>query len=256
MFFILSKTLMYLLLPVVWVLGILIWAALTKKATRRKKLTWTAIGLFILFSNEWAVTQVFRWWEYPVKPISSYKGTYDVAVVLGGFTDLAKQPRDRVYLSQGADRLMHAVYLYRLGMVKNILATGGSGILNFQGIASEAERIHQVMLTCQVDSHHIFLEAKSKNTYENALFSAPILRKHFPGGRILVFTSAFHCRRAKACFEKQGFDVEMFPVDFRYYDNYFNAEKTFIPNDGAWAKWSLIIHELAGYIMYKIQGYA
>lgn len=247
---------MHLLLPVIWVLGILFWAALTKKAARRRRLTWIGISLFVLFSNEWAVTQVFRWWEYPVKPISSYQGPYDVAVVLGGFTDLAKQPRDRVYLSQGADRLMHAVYLYRMGKVKHILATGGSGILNFQGIASEAERIHQVMLTCQVDSNHIWLESKSKNTYENALFSAPILRKHFPDGRILVFTSAFHCRRAQACFEKQGLKVEMFPVDFRYYDNYFNAEKTFIPNDGAWAKWSLIIHELAGYIMYKIQGYA
>lgn len=256
MFFALSKTLMHLLLPVVWVLGLMIWAAFTKRVKRRKILTWTSIALFILFSNEWAVTQVFRWWEYPVKPISAYQGPYDVAVVLGGFTDLAKEPRDRVYLSQGADRLMHAIYLYKNGKVKSILATGGSGILNFQGIASEAERIHQVMLTCEVNPADIILEPKSKNTHENALFSAPILKEKFPNGRILVFTSAFHCRRARACFEKQGLQVEMFPVDFRYYDQYFNPEKAFIPNDGAWAKWSLIIHELAGYLIYKLQGYA
>lgn len=256
MFFALSKTLLYLLLPVIWVLAILVWAALSKNSARKKKLLWIGIFLFVVFSNEWAVTQVFRWWEYPVRPISELKGQYDVAVVLGGFTDLAKQPRDRVYLSQGADRLMHALYLHKLGIVKKILATGGSGILNFQGVASEAERIQQVLLTCHVDPNDIILESKSKNTYENALFSAPILKKQFPNGRILVFTSAFHCRRAKACFEKQGLNVEMFPVDFRYYDNYFNPEKTFIPNDGAWAKWSLIIHELAGYLIYKIQGYA
>jgi uncharacterized SAM-binding protein YcdF (DUF218 family) len=256
MFFLLSKTLMHLLLPVVWVLLILVWAALSKNKGRKQKLLWTAILLFVVFSNEWAVTQVFRWWEYPVRPISELRGEYDVAVVLGGFTDLAKQPRDRVYLSQGADRLMHALYLYRMGKVKKILATGGSGILNFQGVATEAERIKQVLITCQVDTNDIILEPDSKNTYDNARFSAPILKKQFPNGRILVFTSAFHCKRAQACFEKQGLKVEMFPVDFRFYDNYFNPEKTFIPNDGAWAKWSLIIHELAGYLIYKIQGYA
>ena len=247
---------MHLLLPVVWVLAILIWAALTRSSKLKKNLQWISILLFIIFSNEWLVTQVYKWWEYPVIPIEKLDGNYDVAVVLGGFTDLAKSPRDRVYLSQGADRLMHAIHLYRLGKVKKILATGGSGILNFSSPFSEAERIEKVMLSCQINPDDIILEPQSKNTYENALFTGRLLKKQFPDGRILVFTSAFHCRRAKACFEKQNLKVDMFPVDFRYYDNYFNAEKTFIPNDGAWAKWSLIIHELAGYLIYKMQGYA
>lgn len=247
---------MHLLLPVLWVLAIMLWAFFTKSARKRRMLQGISLVLFVVFSNEWLVTQVYKWWEYPVRPIEEYRGTYPLAVVLGGFTDLAKQPADRVYLSQGADRLMHAIHLYRMGKVKKILATGGSGILNFKSPSSEAERIEKVMLSCQVNPADIVLEPESKNTYENALLSARIIKKQFPGKRILVFTSAFHCRRAEACFRKQGLDVEMFPVDFRYYDNYFNAEKTFIPNDGAWAKWSLIIHELAGYLIYKLQGYA
>ncbi len=247
---------MHLLLPVVWVLALLLWAAFTKSTQRRKRISWIAIVLFLVFSNEWLVTQVYRWWEFPVVPISEIKGEYDLAVVLGGFTDLAKQPQDRVYLSQGADRMMHAVYLYRLGKVKKILATGGSGILHYNGASSEAERIEKVMLTCQVNPDDIILEQNSKNTYENALYSAAVIRKQFDKKRILVFTSAFHCKRAKACFEKQGISVDMFPVDFRYYDNYFNAEKTFIPNENAWAKWSLIIHELTGFLIYKAHGYA
>ena len=255
MFFTLSKTLMHLLLPVVWVLAILLWAAFTTRKSLRKKLSWLAIGLFLLFSNDWVVTQAYRWWEYPIIPIDKIEGTYDVAVVLGGFTDLSKQPRDRVYLSQGADRLMHAIYLYRLGKVKKILATGGSGILNFND-ASEAERIHQVMLTCQVDTADILVEPEARNTHENAIYSSRLLKRDFPGKRILVFTSAFHCKRAQACFTKQGLKVDMFPVDFRYYDPTFNYEKAFIPNDGAWAKWSLLIHEIMGYWIYKLNDYA
>jgi uncharacterized SAM-binding protein YcdF (DUF218 family) len=180
---------------------------------------------------------------------------YDVAVVLGGFTDLSKQPRDRVYLNQGADRLMHALYLYRLGKVKKILASGGSGILNFKD-AMEAERIREVLLTCHMDPNDILMESSARNTYENAKYSAGILRKQFPGGKVLVFTSAFHCRRAHACFVKQGLDVDMFPVDFRFTDANFNAEKTFIPNNGAWEKWGLLIHEVVGFVIYKMAGYA
>lgn len=255
MFFLLSKTLMHLLLPVVWVLGLLIWAFLTQSPTRRKKLLGISIGLFLLFSNDWLATRAYRLWEYPVIPIHAVTRKYDVAVVLGGFTDLSKQPRDRVYLSQGSDRLMHALLLYRLGVVKTILASGGSGIPNFSD-AAEAERIRDVLKICNVDTNDILLEPKARNTYENAVFSAEIIRKHFPRGNVLVFTSAFHCRRAHACFRKQGMEVDMFPVDFRFTDPSFNKEKAFIPSDGAWDKWGLLIHEIAGYLMYKLAGYA
>ena len=256
MFFLLSKTLMHLLLPVVWVLGLLVWAFLTRSQTRRKKLLGISIGLFLLFSNDWLATRAYRLWEYPVIPIKEVTQKYDVAVVLGGFTDLSKQPRDRVYLSQGADRLMHALFLYRLGIVKTILASGGSGIPNFSD-AAEADRIRDVLKICQVDTNDILLEPKARNTHENAVFSADIIRRNFPGKRkVLVFTSAFHCRRAHACFKKQGMEVDMFPVDFRFTDPSFNEEKFFIPNDGAWDKWGLLIHEIAGYLMYKLAGYA
>ena len=246
---------MHLLLPVVWVLAFLLLALFTKSVKKRKILSVLTIFLFIFFSNEWAVTRAFKWWEYPVIPLDSINKTYDVAVILGGFTDLSKQPRDRVYLSQGADRMMHTLLLYRLGKVRKIIATGGSGIPNITDV-SEAERVKTVLTLCKVDPSDVYLEPKARNTYENAKFSAELIRSRFPQNcKILVVTSAFHCQRAKACFSKQGLAVDMFPVDFRYYDSYFNAEKAFIPNDAAWDKWSLIIHEWAGYIIYKLNGY-
>jgi uncharacterized SAM-binding protein YcdF (DUF218 family) len=255
MFFFLSKTLMHLLLPVVWVLVLLLWAFFTKIPKYRKRLLGLVIFLFLLFSNEYIVTRLFGLWEYPVIPIVNLPKNYDVGVVLGGFTDLSKHPRDRVYLSQGADRLMHALQLYRMGKVKKILASGGSGIPNFNE-AVEADRIREVLLTCQVDPNDIILEPAARNTVENAKNCAEIINRDFPKSRILVFTSAFHCRRAQACFEKQGIHVDMFPVDFRFTNPHFNAEKAFIPSNSAWEKWGLLIHEIVGYFIYKLAGYA
>lgn len=247
---------MYFLYPVVWVLVILVWACLAKSAKRRRILSGIAVFLFFLFSNDWAITRLYRWWEYPVVPIKNVVEPYEIGVVLGGFTDLSKQPRDRVYLSQGADRLMHAIYLYRLGKVRHILGSGGSGIPNFHD-ATEAERIGKLLSICQIPAQDVLLELKARNTFENAYFSAQLIKSRYEEPpRILVFTSAFHCRRAQACFEKQGLKVDMFPVDFRFTDPNFNPEKAFIPSDKAWDKWSLLIHEVAGYLMYKIRGYA
>lgn len=246
---------MYLLLPSVWMVLVLVWSLLTRKTRTRKILQGLLAVMLLVFTNDFLVTRMFRLWEYPVVPIEKIEPAYDVAVVLGGFTDLTKQPRDRVYLSQGADRLMHALYLYRLGKVKKILGSGGSGIIDFHD-AREAERIKDVLMLCQMDPADILMEPEARNTHENALYATRIIKKQFPGARVLVFTSAFHCRRAEACFAKQGLKVDMFPVDFRFTDPNFNPEKTFIPQDGALEKWGLLIHEIAGYWMYKLVGYA
>ncbi len=256
MFFFLSKILMHLLLPVVWVLALLVWSFLSKKPKTRRITLGAAIFLFLFFSNEWLASRAFMFWEEPVYPISNIHKPYDVGVIMGGFTDAAKQPRDRVYLSNAVDRMMHAVKLYRMGLVKKLIPSGGSGIPDFTE-ALEAEMVKDVMVnTCLVDSSDILVENRARNTRENALFSAEIIRKHFKNPRVLVFTSAFHCKRTKASFEKIGLNVDVFPVDFRYNDPSFNLEKAMIPSDDAWQMWSLLIHEIVGYFMYKVMAFA
>lgn len=255
MFFLLSKALMHLLLPVVWVLGLLLLAFFTKNKKFSKICLGIAIVLFLLFSNEWLVTRAYSLWEEPVYPISQITEPYDVAVIMGGFTDAAKQPRDRVYLTSAVDRMMHAIQLYRMGKVRKLLPSGGSGIPGFTE-ALEADMIKKAMMNCLVQPQDILVENRARNTRENAVFSAEIIRRNFQNPRVLVFTSAFHCRRSRASFEKAGLRVDVFPVDFKFNDPSFNWEKAIIPSDDAWPMWSLLIHEIAGYLMYKLMGYA
>ena len=255
MFFLLSKTLMHLLLPVVWVLGLLLVSLFTRNRKIRKISLISAICLFLLFSNEWLATRAYSLWEEPVYPVSQINKPYDVGVIMGGFTDAAKQPRDRIYHTAAVDRMMHAIQLYRIGKVKKLLPSGGSGIPGFTE-ALEADMIKKSMTTCLVNPQDILVENMARNTRENAVFSAAIIRRNFQNPRVLVFTSAFHCRRSRACFEKTGLKVDVFPVDFKFNDPSFNWEKAFIPSDDAWPLWSLLIHEMAGFMMYKMMGYA
>ena len=64
-----------------------------------------------------------------------------------------------------------------------------------------------------VDPARIIVEDQSRNTEENARFTAAIVHPE-PKQRWLLVTSAFHMPRAIGVFEKAGFDVVADPVAY------------------------------------------
>lgn len=71
-----------------------------------------------------------------------------------------------------------------------------------------------VLADLGIQSDRIIVEEESANTYENARNTARILAPAHGETWILV-TSAFHMPRAVATFNRAGFDVVPFPVDYR-----------------------------------------
>ena len=70
--------------------------------------------------------------------------------------------------------------------------------------------------------------------------------------RIILVTSAFHMRRAKMLFERQGFEVEPFPVDFQTSDRPTLNILSFIPSAQALAKSETAMREGVGMLYYSI----
>src|SRR5690606_17959955 len=67
-----------------------------------------------------------------------------------------------------------------------------------------------------IDPARVMHETVSRNTYENAIETRRLLEGVIaPGQTWLLVTSAFHMPRAAAIFEKAGFDLVPWPVDFR-----------------------------------------
>jgi uncharacterized SAM-binding protein YcdF (DUF218 family) len=254
MFFILSKTAFYLLMPMTWIVGLLLYALLTKFEKRRKLALKGAVVLLFVLGNNFLVNEVISWWEVPVTPIRQLPGPYDVAVILTGVTDTERKPNDRVYFRRGADRVLHPLQLFKVGKVKHFLISGGSG--NVVGSQeSEAEELAAVLRIAGVPRHCITLENKSRNTRENAVFSARVLKEKFPGKSYLLVTSAFHMRRAEGCFRKAGVPVTLYSTDFYSHGRKWTPNQ-FFPTEGALGRWSGIWHEWIGYITYRVMGYA
>lgn len=171
------------------------------------------------------------------------------AIVLGGITKKPRIDDGRVAYGGGADRILQAVKLYKMGKTDSIVVSGGSGKLDPEGHV-EAESMKQTLISCGVPSKKIITETNSKNTYENAIFTAK--RLSTPKG--ILITSAFHMKRSIACFEKQNVSVFPYPVDYQTTAS-IEWKHWYFPTPHALTKWELVFHELIGSFVYHIMGY-
>lgn len=253
MFFFLSKTIGLLTQPPVIVGLFLIAVCILRNRKWKKRVLIIAVGLFFLFSNEFVSNELIRLWELPPTPYAKIMKRYEYGIVLTGVTKAQVGPRDRVFFARGADRATHAIQLYKLGVIKKIIISGGVGRLIDIG-QTEARDLRDFMVLCGVDSTHILLEAKSDNTAQ----SARELKQLFPKAdarEFLLITSAFHQRRSLACFRKQGWRLDHFSSDPYAHHRRYTFQILFVPDLDAWLNWQILLKEWSGMAMYKIAGY-
>lgn len=254
MFFFLSKTLNYLTMPLVIVGIFLILSVVIKKAKWKKYSFWIAFGLFFLFSNHFIANELMKRWEIPGRKFSSIEQPYKWGVMLTGVTIAEVEPDDRVHFNQGADRIIHTVQLYKLGLIKKILVSGGSGRLIDIG-EREADEVKATMLLMGVSEADILLENESRNTHESAHLVVEMLGDSVTADQCVLITSAFHMRRSVACFVKEGWKVDDFSTDFLTSKRKFTFDILVIPKMEAWGIWNHLAKEIIGYVSYWLVGY-
>jgi uncharacterized SAM-binding protein YcdF (DUF218 family) len=139
-------------------------------------------------------TPLASWWATRLAgPWDDPKG--DVLVVLGGsLLDPGLLGINSYW------RSIYALQAWRSGGFHDIVITGGSDP------QSPIALLMADFLKCQgVPASAIHIETRSNTTYENAIYSKPILDR-FPGTKVLL-TSDYHMFRAHKVFEKAGIHV-------------------------------------------------
>src|SRR5882762_3757216 len=110
MFFVLSKILAYLIMPVVIICCLLVAAAVIKKQSLKKVLFYSGLSLLLFCSNDFIVNEVMLLWEVPITPFREMSKNYEWAILLTGVTKYDESLlNDRVFFSHGADRVTHTV---------------------------------------------------------------------------------------------------------------------------------------------------
>jgi uncharacterized SAM-binding protein YcdF (DUF218 family) len=248
MFFILSKILDFLLQPLCWIFLLLGFAYFTRFS---KPLLAITIALLLVMTNGWFVNQCYLAYETPQ---TTLKKPYQWCIILGGGM---MRSGEGYRTGETADRFVQPLLLYKKGLVKKLIITGGN--VNIKGLkiddTQESKKVKEVLIAMGVAEKDIYLEENARNTHENATYTKKMLSPFLAEEMVLV-TSAMHMPRAKACYIKEGFKVVVYPADIKKKDTPSGILDQVIPQERNLSKFAELIREMAGFVIYKLVGFA
>ena len=142
-------------------------------------------------------------------------------------------------------RLRYGAILHR-ELNLPVLVTGGS--VHGDGVG-EATLMAEVLKT-EFSITPRWVESKSKNTAQNAFFSAELLGAR----KVILVTNALHMLRAVRAFERAGVDVIAAPVaSVGPGKEYVFSYRHFLPSEKALVVSHDALHEWIGSIWYSLR---
>ena len=243
----LHKILPVFVLPIMLFIIVLIIGLIKNK----KKLIYIAIGvLYILstpiFSNNFFKLVEGREYRKPISAIDSADGI----VVLSGMLGI-NEVEDSTYIEWGdPDRFFGGIALFKASNAQKLVFTGGK--MPWDKVKkTEGEVLMEYAITNGIPSEKIFVTKDVENTAEEALAVKELIS---PTKKIILVTSAYHMYRAKWLFEKQGFIVIPYKVDYKSERNRVITILDFLPNSNYLKNTETGLREIIGRIYYNIKG--
>ena len=184
-------------------------AALVLGASRWRRLSMVTALLGLVWLWAWSMPVTSLWLRgalesrYPPVALQGLPRAQAI-VVLGGGMSPPGAGRLWPDLSAAADRVWHASRLFHAGKAPIVVMSGGADPT--LSPVSEAQAMRDFILDLGVPNSAVLLEEGSRNTRENAQFTARLLRQR-QIDRVLLVTSALHMRRSMAHFRAQGLTV-------------------------------------------------
>ena len=210
------------------------------------------LGTLLLWASSAPVVvdPLYRWLQdVPSATISEVAQTQAIVVLGGGRIGNAREwdYQDQVN-RHSLIRLRYGAYLARRTQLPVALSGGAWP----EDRLPESDLMRVVMSEYTVPVQ--WAEAESLTTWDNAFNTAELL--HSDGiKRITLVTQAFHMRRAKAAFERAGFEVV--PAATDYAEAYIEGTPTFVnwlPRGDALREMSRLVHEVLGMGVYWLKG--
>jgi uncharacterized SAM-binding protein YcdF (DUF218 family) len=172
----------------------------------------------------------------------------DAIVVLGGGSKTSSPAEGGApaLTEESTGRLVYGVRLAR-EMPLPLIFTGGRA-LGREDRPSEAEAAARVARSLGIPEGQLFLEERSRTTWENARYVA----EEFELSRPLVVTSAWHMPRAMYSFRAHGMEPVPAPTLYRS-DPAPPLPTEFLPSAGGFETGSRALHEYVGLLYYRLR---
>jgi len=154
------------------------------------------------------------------------------------------------------DRFIAGIELYRAKKAKRIIFTGGINPLS-KNLEPEGNIYIKEAISLGIPRKNLHTTYPVINTLDEAKAINNLLKEKLSSSsnRIILVTSAFHMKRAKKVFEREGIIVEPYPVDFKSGDSIISSIKNplkWIPNASSLNSTSDALREILGRLVYLI----
>jgi len=252
MFFILSKIFWIVAAPSHW-LGLLVLATalclLFRMPRAAKACALAAVAILLV---AWLAAMPLARDLESRYPRPSWPERVDGVLVLGGGYDsqLLRQ-RHAPQANDSAYRLVEGYAAARHYPQARLVFSGGSGLLGGASFP-ESDTARYIFTELGQDPARLILESRSRNTYENILFSKAIAKPR-PGEVWLLATSAMHMPRAIAIARKLDWKMTPWPSDFRTGPDSGRDIWRVAENLGLL---DYVVHEWVGLVAYRLSGKA
>ena len=245
----LHKILPIFVLPIVLVIIVILIGLIKNK----KKLIYIAIGVLYILSTPIFSNNFFKLVEGSGhndyrKPISSIDSA-DAIVVLSGMLGI-NEVGDTTYIEWGdPDRFFGGIALYKAGKAQKLVFTKGKMPWD-KAKKTEGAVLKEYAISNGIPAEKIFVTKDVENTADEAVAVKELIS---PSKRIILVTSAFHMYRAKRLFEKEGFEVIAYKVDYKAAGNSTVTVMDFLPSAGNLAMTETGMREIIGRLFYFIK---
>ncbi|WP_158276098.1 YdcF family protein [Brumimicrobium oceani] len=211
----------------------------------------SSIVIILFFSNTFIYKEALRLWEIPAVNKTEINH-HDVGIVLGGMFEYDNDA-NRLSIRRGGDRIWQAIDLYKAKKISKICIVGKHGNVIDRGL-KEAEQLKVQLVEWGIPEIDIITETESRNTNENAKFTAALFQQSYPHfDSFLLITSARHMKRAKASFENYEFEVTPFSTDqYVGKERFYHWDEFIIPSADTFNGWFGLIKEVVGYVGYGL----
>ena len=257
MYFYLSKLLPPLIMPVGVVLGLMVFALIFQFFGKQKTssfLMLCALLLLWISSTPIVASALYGKLEQEYPPVSILDVPSSKCIILlGGSVATVRPPRVDFDMSDSIDRVRMAARLQLVGKGSLILVIAGNARWSSTG-QSEAQATEVLLGEWGVQPASIVLDDTSRNTRENAVAAAGLIKKWGCGVSLLV-TSAAHMPRSVAAFRKVGVDVFPVSTDVKVTKKSGLTLHDWIPNALSLKMTTNALREQLGRKVYEFRGW-
>jgi len=189
--------------------------------------------------------------EYPWERLKEDLAPNADAIVVLGNNGRPRAPgMDDIYEWNDPDRVFAGIRLFQKRKAPKLFFTGGTIPYSKSKTEGALHKDYAISLGIPPDS--VKTTGRVFNTAQEAIAIRKNIKKNNSPSTILLVTSAYHMQRAQKVFQRQGFLVHPFPVDFKTSKiSNWQSPYQWIPNSHSLNRSSQALREILGRTFYR-----